>query len=187
MRLHELEAAKGDVWRLCCTAQSRGGEGGGCLPTLGLLLTCDPCRFGALSGVLSTLCFPALQRTVGLVRTGAGAIWGQLLCLLCAIAPALASFTGVNVGDRLVLGALVWGLVLSRFWLWTFDLAVNQLIQESVEHSKLGEWRSALHGMLGAVYGSARSCVWCMATRSCLAALGPLESLWDVHSQRIMA
>ncbi|GAB4820184.1 hypothetical protein N2152v2_007230 [Parachlorella kessleri] len=103
--------------------------------------------FGALSGVLATLTFPTLQHTAGLVATGAGAIWLQLACLLVATAPAVASLLGLAVGSRAVLLCLVWGLVLSRFGLWTFDLAVNQLIQESVEHSQLG----SINGVQGSL------------------------------------
>jgi len=105
-------------------------------------LCCICRRFGALSGVLATLTFPALQHTASLVATGAGAIWLQLACLLVATVPAVASLLGLAVGSRAVLLCLVWGLVLSRFGLWTFDLAVNQLIQESVEHSQLGEQKA---------------------------------------------
>ena len=97
-------------------------------------------RFGALSGVAATLTFPGFQRGAGLVPTGAAAVWAQLLCLLAATAPALAALLGASgVGNRGVMLALVWGLILSRFGLWTFDLVVNQLIQESVPHSELGK------------------------------------------------
>lgn len=102
-------------------------------------LRCARCRFGALSGVAATLTFAALQRSVGLVGTGASAIWLQLACLLCATAPAVAGLLIGTAGGRGGLYALVWGLVVSRFGLWTFDLSVNQLIQEEVEHSVLGE------------------------------------------------
>lgn len=123
------------------------------------------CRFGALSGVLATLTFPALQRTLGLVLTGAAAVWAQLLCLLCATLPALASLLGAPLPNRGVLLALVWGLVLSRFGLWTFDLIVNQLIQETVDHSMLGE--------LGLAGGWAKLRMWgggAAGQRACLGA-----------------
>jgi iron-regulated transporter 1 len=89
--------------------------------------------------VLATLVFPLAQRTLGLVRAGAGAIAAQLACLLLAAAPAVAAAAGAPLGAGLVTHALVGGLVLSRFGLWSFDLAVNQLIQEVTPSPMLGE------------------------------------------------
>ncbi len=96
------------------------------------------CRLGALSGILATITFPPLQRTLGLVATASLSVWLQLLCLVAAVAPAVLSAVGVAVSAQARMYALVWGLVLSRFGLWSFDLASNQLIQESVEHGELG-------------------------------------------------
>ena len=75
---------------------------------------------------------------MGLVATGALSIWLQLSCLLAATVPAVLAAVGVAVGARARTYALVWGLVLSRFGLWSFDLAANQLIQETVEQGALG-------------------------------------------------
>ena len=85
-----------------------------CLPTP---------RLGALSGILATVTFPPLHRRLGLVATGGFSIWLQLACLLAGVAPALAAALGAAVGAGPRMYALVWGLVLSRFGLWSFDLA----------------------------------------------------------------
>ncbi len=80
-------------------------------------------RLGALSGILATITFPLLHRGLGLVATGSLSIWLQLACLLAGVAPALAAALGAAVGAAPHMYALVWGLVLSRFGLWSFDLA----------------------------------------------------------------
>lgn len=104
-------------------------------------LTCSPlprCRLGALSGILATLTFPLLHRWLGLVGTAGLSIWLQLACLLAGVAPALAAALGGGVSPAAHMYALVWGLVLSRFGLWSFDLCANQLMQETVGHAALG-------------------------------------------------
>lgn len=125
---------------------------------------------GALSGVLATLVFPLAQRTLGLVRAGAGAIAAQLVCLLLAAAPAMAAAAGAPLGAGLVTHALVGGLVLSRFGLWSFDLAVNQLIQEGTPSSMLG----AVSG----VQGSLQSAFQMMAYVAGLAVPQPERFPW---------
>ena len=107
------------------------------------------CRLGALSGILATVTFPPLHRCVGLVATGALSIWLQLACLLAAVLPAVAgaALGPAAVSPQVCVYALVWGLVLSRFGLWSFDLAANQLIQESADPSALG----TINGVQGAL------------------------------------
>lgn len=95
------------------------------------------CSLGALSGIAATVAFPPLHRRLGLVALGGLSIWLQLGCLLGGVAPEAAAALGAGVSARARMYALVWGLVLSRFGLWSFDLAVNQLIQEAAEHSAL--------------------------------------------------
>lgn len=63
------------------------------------------------------------------------------------MAPAVAAAAGASVGSSARVYALVWGLVLSRFGLWSYDLAANQLIQESVDHGSLG----AVSGVQGSL------------------------------------
>jgi len=99
---------------------------------------------GAASGVSATLFFPYLQRKLGLLRTAMLALWFQFLCLLFGVASsssspspsAAATSSSGSSNNKSIL--LVVGLVLSRFGLWTFDLAANQLIQETVHVDKLG-------------------------------------------------
>lgn len=103
--------------------------------------------FGALSGIASTLVFPLLHRRWGLVKTGVAAIWVQLLCLIAAAVPAvvtaaanLAAGGGIAASSPppLITRLVVAGLVFSRFGLWGFDLAVNQIMQETISDSALG-------------------------------------------------
>lgn len=117
--------------------------------------TCPPLlprRLGALSGILATLTFPPLHRWLGLVPVGAAAIWLQLACLVGGAAPAVAAAAGAPVGNGARVHALVWGLVLSRYGLWTYDLAANQLVQETAEHASLG----AVNGVQGSLQSLAQ-------------------------------
>ena len=79
-----------------------------------------------------------LRRRVGLVATGAASIWFQLAALALAAVPAALSAAGFRLAPAAVLYPLVWGLALSRFGLWSFDLAVNQVMQETVDVGALG-------------------------------------------------
>lgn len=103
-----------------------------------------PHRLGALSGILATVTFPPLHRCLGLVATGSLSIWLQLACLLAGVAPALAAALGAAVGAAPRMYGLVWGLVLSRFGLWSFDLA--------------GEWKPGGAGCSCAVASQAATC-----------------------------
>jgi iron-regulated transporter 1 len=86
---------------------------------------------GAAAGVAATFAFPGAARAAGLPAAGAAAVWAQAACLVAALALRRSA------------RALAWGLALSRFGLWAFDLAANQLLQES----------AAPPGALGAVMG----------------------------------
>lgn len=67
--------------------------------------------------------------------------------------------------------ALVWGLVLSRFGLWSFDLAVNQLLQESVDAGSLGAV-SGVQGSLQSFFQARLGSGWRLG--GCRAALAEL-------------
>ncbi|PRW32971.1 TPR repeat-containing isoform B [Chlorella sorokiniana] len=147
---------------------------------------------GALSGILATVTFPPLHRWLGLVATGSLSIWLQLACLLAGVAPALAAALGAAVGAAPRTYALVWGLVLSRFGLWSFDLAANQLIQETVEHSALGAV-SGVQGSLqsfcqmlayaaGVLVPATESFVWLMAGSCCV--VGAAAALYTAFALR---
>lgn len=99
---------------------------------------------GALSGLLATTVFPPLERRLGLIPTGAASIWMQLACVLCAAAPAVLDVLSPgSIPQTAITLALVWGLVLSRFGLWSFDLAANQVIQELTDPGVLGQTTGA--------------------------------------------
>lgn len=120
---------------------------------------------GALSGIAATLVFPTLQKKWGLIPTGAAAIWAQLICLVLAATPAILSRTNnplleedgedgtgttgnsSSSSSALVMRLLILGLILSRFGLWGFDLAVNQILQETVPSVNLG----AVNGVQGSL------------------------------------
>eukprot|EP00887_Chlorella_sp_A99_P000187 scaffold13.g187.t1 len=102
---------------------------------------------GAVSGIAATVVFPHAQRWVGLLVAGAASAWLQWVCVVAATAPSLAAALGAGVGGAAARYALVGGLVLSRFGLWSFDLCANQLIQELVPPGQLG----AVAGCQGAL------------------------------------
>lgn len=126
-------------------------------------------RLGALSGIAATVTFPPLHRCLGLVATGALSVWLQLACLLGGVAPAVAAAAGVAVPARARMLALVWGLVLSRFGLWSFDLAANQLVQETAEHAALGTV-SGVQGSLQALFQARGACRLACACVRCACA-----------------
>ncbi|KAL4422722.1 hypothetical protein ABPG75_008919 [Micractinium tetrahymenae] len=147
---------------------------------------------GAVSGILATLAFPPLHRWLGLVPTGAAAIWLQLACLLGGAGPAVAAAAGAPVGSGARVYALVWGLVLSRFGLWSFDLAANQLIQETVDHGSLGAVsgvQGSLQSLLqmlaylaGVVQPGTQQFPWLMAASCC--AVGAAAALVTAFAVR---
>ena len=69
-------------------------------------------------------------------------IWCQTLALWAGITPSLLLKGGWALPNALITYSLVGGLVISRFGLWTFDLAVSQLLQEWVADSELGAPRT---------------------------------------------
>ena len=70
---------------------------------------------------------------------GTAGIWLQTAALWAGVAPSLALAAGWPVPAAVTTYALVGALVVSRFGLWTFDLAVSQLLQERVPDAELGE------------------------------------------------
>ncbi|EFJ20592.1 hypothetical protein SELMODRAFT_108593 [Selaginella moellendorffii] len=86
----------------------------------------------ACVGVAATYCYPVMHANLQTVRTGLWSIWMQWSCLLICVAsifintPALSS------------ALLIVGIIASRFGLWSFDLAVTQLMQSSVPESERG-------------------------------------------------
>lgn len=150
------------------------------------------CRLGPLVGILASSSFRPLCGRLGLVATGAAGIWLQLACLLAGVLPSVAAALGAAVLPRLRLMMLVWGLTLSRYGLWTFDLSVNQIIQETAEPASLGAVNGvqgalqALFQMLaylaGALNPSLHKFVWLMAGSCCVVATAAmLYTAYAVH------
>lgn len=101
---------------------------------------------GALSGISSTLVFPFLARALGLPIVAAAALFFQLACIGAGALPlslsALGLVSALPARDALLL-LLQTGVALSRFGLWLADLAINQMIQESVAPHELGAVQGA--------------------------------------------
>ena len=72
------------------------------------------------------------------MNAGTAGIWIQAITLWAAVAPSLALAAGWQVPTAATTYTLVGGLIVSRFGLWTFDLAVVQLLQERVPDGELG-------------------------------------------------
>ena len=88
-------------------------------------------------------------------------------------AVAAAALGPAAIGPQARMYALVWGLVLSRFGLWSFDLAANQLIQESADPAALGTIngvQGALH-LAGVALPATEDFLWLMAGSCCMVAL----------------
>ncbi len=64
-------------------------------------------------------------------------IWLQAGCLWAGVGLSLAAKLGAAPPRVLVTHVLVSGIAVSRFGLWTFDLAVSQLLQERVADKHL--------------------------------------------------
>ena len=75
----------------------------------------------------------------GLDLTGVIGIYWQLISLLGAVAPSIWDLYVSHLGSAIVTYSLVLGLAVSRFGLWTFDLAVAQMLQTRVPEEELGE------------------------------------------------
>jgi iron-regulated transporter 1 len=157
--------------------------------------------FGALSGIAATLVFPTLHKKYGLIITGAAAIWTQLLCLVLAATPAiiisLLNRQGTeqesNTPSVLAIRLLVVGLILSRFGLWGFDLAVNQILQETVSSANLGSVNGvqgslqSLFQMLGYVAGVViwRPAQFSLLMMGSVAAVGAAAVLFTLYGLRV--
>eukprot|EP00891_Asterochloris_glomerata_P005298 jgi/Astpho2/5298/e_gw1.00075.46.1_t len=118
---------------------------------------------GAVSGLLSTYTFPALQSRLGGLCCCLLGIYTQLTCLVVAVSPALLSLVGTRVAPASTTHILVGGLVASRFGLWTFDLCVTQLLQEWVLNEELGAVngvQSSLQSLFGSLTYAAGLVVW---------------------------
>jgi iron-regulated transporter 1 len=82
---------------------------------------------GVVVGIVATITYPYFTTKIGIPRTGLWAIQFELLFLGLACASFLMTQSVWSIVLFLV------GVNISRFGLWTFDLAQTQLIQESTD------------------------------------------------------
>jgi len=88
----------------------------------------------AISGIGATFVTPRSVQRHGVEVTGLLFIWWMWACIFPSV---VAAFYSTNY--EFCLWIVVLGVILSRFGLWGFDLAVTQLLQECVEPShKIG-------------------------------------------------
>eukprot|EP00210_Caulerpa_lentillifera_P006279 g5998.t1 len=95
--------------------------------------------FGALTGVLGAKAFPYIHKRLGLFKTGFLAIVFQLTCVILGAGPDVGNHLFLSISAEIRFHLLVWGIALSRFGLWVFDLSVSQIIQEWVSDDHLGQ------------------------------------------------
>ncbi|RLN70117.1 hypothetical protein BBJ28_00005865 [Nothophytophthora sp. Chile5] len=99
---------------------------------------------GAVFGLIGTVLFPYLRRTITrLERVAVLSVWLFWLFL----APVLVAF--VLVGESLLSDYVMLGCMVSaRVWIWSADLAETQIMQEWIEPSR----RGAINAMQTATY-----------------------------------
>ncbi|GMH45689.1 hypothetical protein BSKO_13652 [Bryopsis sp. KO-2023] len=94
---------------------------------------------GAVTGVLGAKAFPFFQKTLGLPATGLMGAGIQFVSLAVGVVPLVCrAFMSTSDATLATMHLLVWGLIISRFGLWTFDLTVSQTMQMTVDSTKLG-------------------------------------------------
>ena len=74
----------------------------------------------------------------GLEGSGGLGIGGQLACLAACVIPVLALSHRAAASSCVLTHLLAAGLAASRAGLWTFDLAVSQMLQERVADREMG-------------------------------------------------
>jgi iron-regulated transporter 1 len=90
---------------------------------------------GALTGLIGTMIFPRLRNCTGLVSAAIIEAW---LFALVVVPISLLYIVG-NVGHLLRAYLLLGAIVLSRCFLWGFDLSNVQMLQQMVEEGVRGE------------------------------------------------
>ena len=90
-----------------------------------------------LFGISSAITFEPLIRRFGIVHVGLLAIWYQVTALFISILSIHLSWTG-HLDFTSYMAIFLTTLCLSRWGLWTFDMAQQQLLQEYIPASDLG-------------------------------------------------
>ncbi|KAL7747360.1 hypothetical protein RI367_007263 [Sorochytrium milnesiophthora] len=112
-------------------------------------------------GFAATFAAPHLVHRIGSIRTGLWSIWTQLMMLLPVAAALYWLSTGAASGlsSSIMLFA---GMALSRFALWSFDLAHTQILQEHVAPDVAGVVNGMHFAMcnLGDFFSNIMTIVW---------------------------
>ncbi len=101
---------------------------------------------GAIVAVMSTIVVPHMVKRIGVASSAGICIWIQVLFLTCV----LASFWLPQTQNSIFI--LVFGIACSRFGLWGFDLAVTQIMQETVDPTKTGAINATQESLLNVMY-----------------------------------
>ncbi|KAI9357654.1 Ferroporti-1 [Zopfochytrium polystomum] len=95
-----------------------------------------------LAGVSATFSFPAVMKRIGnnggLYRLGLWGVWVLAVCLGAVVAEIFWRKFGSSSESAIQAVLLFGGLTTSRWGLWSFDLAVSQMMQESVIPEEVG-------------------------------------------------
>lgn len=94
---------------------------------------------GAFTGILGTMIFPLLRSYLGLVGANIVEAWAFVLCIVPTALQYIESPSEIPGDDAPRAHFLLFGIVLSRLFLWGFDLANTQLMQEMVNADTRGE------------------------------------------------
>ena len=95
---------------------------------------------GAVTGLAAAAAYQFVHRRVSLAVSGALGVWFQAACVSAA---AVACMPWVPLGRGGRFACLVVFVCCSRFGLWTFDMSVTQMIQESVPGDRIGRFNTA--------------------------------------------
>ena len=98
---------------------------------------------GALLGIVGTYVYPSVLKCLrSLPRTGSLSLWLFALFISPAgLAFAFEKFTDVDMtvhGQSVTPYIMLYAVAISRVWLWCFDLAECQIMQENIEESERG-------------------------------------------------
>ena len=94
---------------------------------------------GAVTGLAAAAAYQFVHRRVSLAVSGALGVWFQAVCVSAA---AIACMPWVPLGRGGRFACLVVLVCCSRFGLWTFDMSVTQMIQESVAGDRIGRFNT---------------------------------------------
>jgi len=93
---------------------------------------------GALTGMAGTFLFPRLRNSFGVISSNVIAAWLFVACIWPICALYLFDMLADDVRAHFMLGAIVF----SRIFLWCFDLANVQVMQECIPEASRGEINS---------------------------------------------